>query len=224
MLRDVLSGLLDLLSPPACAACSSLLDARSEGFCAACRLLIEPIHEAASPADDRAACWYGGPLRDALQRLKYAGASELAPRLASLLRRPAESLLGQVDCVAVVPLHPRRLRQRGYNQSALLASPVARLLGVPFQPTLLTRVRDTPAQVGKSRNERTNRLAHAFRAAERVRGRAVLVIDDVRTTGATFHEARRALHAAAARAVFTLSLARTPDGDNDPALHVEPHG
>ncbi|MDB4987334.1 MAG: phosphoribosyltransferase domain protein [Myxococcaceae bacterium] len=216
MLQQVLAGLFDLLSPPACAACTAPLDERSQGFCEACRPLVERA-EPDKSARDLDGCIYGGPLRDALHRFKYEGASELAKPLASWLAQPVHSLLGRVDLVAVVPLHPRRLRARGYNQSALLARPVARWLDVPFAPGLLRRARDTPPQVGLRWRERQAQLAGAFAVTRNVVGRAVLVVDDVRTTGATFDEARRALCQAEASEVFTLALARAPLGPEDSA-------
>jgi ComF family protein len=213
MLQRLGSGLLDLLAPPRCAACVAPLDARLTGFCDACAPLIESAPTHPGPTADRDACLYGGPLRDALHRLKYAGASDVAPALARLAERPARSFGGLVDCLAVVPLHRSRLCARGFNQSALLARPLARVLAVPFEPRLLQRTRDTVAQVGKGRSERAAQLAGVFAASPRARGRAVLVFDDVRTTGATLAEARRALVAAGARAVFTLALAQTPTHD-----------
>jgi ComF family protein len=210
MLKELLAGCLDLLAPPRCAACTQLLEARITGFCDACAPLLETADDELSSARDAAACVYGGPLRDALHRLKYEAASELVPALARLLEQPARGFAGRVDCVAVVPLHPRRLRERGYNQSALLARPVARALGVPLLPSLLVRTRDTRAQVGQSRNDRVAQLSGVFRASSRARSRTVLVVDDVRTSGATLAEARRALYAAEARDVYTLALAATP--------------
>lgn len=209
MLKQLVAGCLDLLSPPRCAACMALLEARITGFCDACAPLLETAGAEVSSARDAAACLYGGPLRDALHRLKYEAASELVPALSRLLELPARSFAGRVDCVAMVPLHPRRLRERGYNQSALLARPVARALGVPFLPRLLVRTRDTRAQVGQRRGDRVVQLSGAFVASPSARGRTVLVLDDVRTSGATLAEARRALYAAEARDVFTLVLAAT---------------
>jgi len=215
MLQRLVSGLLDLLSPPRCAACGALLEARVMGFCDACAPLLERAPRDLTSARDAAACLYGGPLRDALHRLKYEGASELAPALARLLAKPAGSFAGRVDCVAVVPLHARKLRQRGYNQSALLARPIARLLGVPCVPRLLVRTRDSGAQVGKNRSDRIGQLTGAMRASRRARARTVLLIDDVRTSGATLAEARRALYEAEVRDVYTLVLAVTPASDTD---------
>lgn len=205
-MKSLVAGLIDLISPPVCAACRSPLVERALGFCDACRPLLD---RAALAADDahRDAYLYGGPLREALHRLKYEGASEVAPLLAELMKEQALPFLGKVDLVTVVPLHGRRLRARGYNQSALLAAPVARSFGVPFAPRLLQRVRDTPPQVGRGQRERHAQLANAFKASPRARGRAILVIDDVRTTGATLLEVCRTLEAAGARRLFTLALA-----------------
>lgn len=221
MLKSLLAGLFDLVSPPVCAACRSPLAERSFGFCDACRPLLD---RASLTADDahRDAYIYGGPLRDALHRLKYEGASEVAPLLAQLLSEQAVPFAGKVDLVTVVPLHVRRLRARGYNQSALLAAPVARSFGVPFAPKLLRRVRDTHPQVGRGQRERHAQLAGAFTADGRARGRAILVIDDVRTTGATLLEACRALEAAGARELYTLALAGVLPGDECGADHEQP--
>jgi ComF family protein len=208
MRRRLWNGLLDLLAPPTCAACAGAIGARSLVFCRACEPLIDRLAE--SSARDRDACVFGGPLREAIHRLKYRGQSELAWGLAQWLIGPAEEI-GKVDLVTAVPLHPRRLRERGYNQGLLLARPVAHALEVPLAPRLLRRVRGATAQVGRGRVARAQSLAGSFAASPRARGKRVLVIDDVRTTGATLDEARRALHEAAA--VYTLALARADDTD-----------
>jgi ComF family protein len=209
MLRDLWSGLLELLAPSTCAACEELLLERSDGFCAGCALLVDeypnPPH-----SQDRAACLYGGPLSEAIQRLKYRGASQLAPGLAGLLNEAAEPWIGAVDRVCVVPLHAKRLVERGYNQSALLARPVAHKLGARFDPWLLRRARETRTQVGSDPVQRRAQLRGSFTAQARAQGCKVLVIDDVRTTGATFEEARRALASAGAQTVYTLALAAHP--------------
>ena len=206
LLRHLLAGLLDLAAPPSCAACRSALVQRNEGFCGGCAPLLDRL-SGVPRALDHDACLFGGPLRDALHRLKYEGASETAPALAALLWERASPLAARLDCVTAVPLHPRRLRARGYNQSALLAAPLARRLGLRFAPGLLVRVGDG-RQVGQGREARTAQSRHAFVARSAADGRSCLVIDDVRTTGATLAAARAALLDAGAREVHTLALAR----------------
>jgi ComF family protein len=208
MFKRFVRGMLDLLAPPRCAACDMPLLVHEQGFCGGCCTLIDGAPE--ETPTDLVACVYGGPLAEALHRLKYGAALHVAPALASLLEPAVESLMGRVDMVTAVPLAPARLRSRGYNQSGLLAQAVARGLGVPFRPRALQRVRAGARQVGQGREVRAVQLHGAF-AAARVRGLRVLVVDDVRTTGATFAEARRALHQAEAQSVLTLALAQTPE-------------
>jgi len=217
MLQAFTTGVFDLLAPPRCAGCDTFVETRLPGFCEACHPLIEPWAR-----DQSAACEYGGPLRDAIQRFKFDGAPELAPALAALLAAPAKALLGQVDMVVPVPLHARRLRLRGFNQSALLALPVARWLGVPLSLHALRRLRDTPSQLELTRRERRAQLRGAFAASKKVRGRAVLVIDDVRTTGATLDEVQHTLERAEASAVFTLTLAGVPPHEDGEAERTSP--
>jgi ComF family protein len=113
-----------------------------------------------------------------------------------------------VDAVVPVPLHRRRERQRGYNQSALIAEVVARLLGVPLRGEWLRRVRATPAQAGLRAEARRQNLTRAFTAESSCAAARVLLVDDVTTTGATFEACARALLDAGAAVVFGLAIAR----------------
>ena len=98
------------------------------------------------------------------------------------------------DLIVPIPLHPRRRRQRGYNQSELLARPLAQAVGVAYSATVLQRTRHTPPQVGLGPQARAANVRGAFTAApDEVRGRAVILIDDVLTTGATMTAAAEAL-------------------------------
>ncbi len=160
---------------------------------------------AGSPA---AAFLYGGPLADAIVRFKYGGRSELAGVLGQLLAEAALPLAGRVDCAMPMPLHPARLRERGFNQSALLARPVARALGVPLAVEGLRRVRPTVDQAGLARADREGNVRGAFAARQLEGAPRVLLIDDVRTTGATLASASHALLTAGASEVRALVLAR----------------
>jgi ComF family protein len=121
----------------------------------------------------------------------------------------------QADILLPVPLHPERLRERGYNQSALLARTCANKLGITYREDLLVRQRATSPQVGLSFHERLCNVSGAFQAAfpfttEALAGRRILIVDDVCTTGATIEACAAPLFAAGARSVWGLVLAR-PD-------------
>jgi competence protein ComFC len=206
VLKSLWKGLVEQLAAPGCVACDSPLEADESGFCAACEPLVERVLACAEP-NLQAAFHYGGPIADAVWRLKYEGRSEVARALRGPLAECAARWLGSVDVVLPVPITRAKLRLRGYNQSALLAQQVARAIDLPFRPTWLTRTRAGPRQVGQGRALRLSTIRGAFQASPKVAGKSALVIDDVRTTGATLHEAERALREAGAKDVFALTLA-----------------
>ena len=202
------SGLLDLLAPPDCPACGLpwVDEAAAASLCPACAPLIETLPpERLPPAANAALCLYQGPLADAIRRFKYADERQLLRHLAPLLTAAAPAYAGRVDVVVPVPLHPRKLRERGWNPAALLARPLAAALGVPFQTSWLQRVRETAVQAGLSRDARRSNGRGAFRAKQ-VAPVRVLLVDDVRTTGATLLEAAGCLEAHGHN-VSTLALA-----------------
>jgi ComF family protein len=198
----VLDWLLEIIAPTGCAACDEPVGPRAL-FCRACAVSADEALGA-----PLAAFAYGGALATAIGRFKYEGRSDLAPRLAASLARAAAPLLGRVDLVVPVPLHGRRLAERGYNQAALLAGPVARRLGVAHAPRALVRRWDTPRLATLDRTARASSVRDAFTCAAAVRGLRVLVVDDVRTTGATLGACAEALSRAGAGSVISLTLAR----------------
>lgn len=196
----------ELIAPSRCAACDAALR-RSSVFCGACASTVE--HASESGGACVAAFEYGGAIATAIGRLKYEDRADLAARLARAMTPAVRRFEGAVDVVVPVPLHPRRLAERGYNQAALLATPIARMLGVSSGPRALARVRDTPRQVGMDRERRRINVAGAFAARELlVRGARILLVDDVLTTGATLDGCVRALHEVGAREVRALVFAR----------------
>lgn len=206
MLKSLWKGLIEQLAPLACVACENAVEPDEDAFCAACAPLVERVLACAEP-NLQSAFHYGGPVADAIWRLKYEGRSEVAYALRGALAECAARWLGSIDVVLPVPIARSKLRSRGYNQSALLARHVARAIDLPFRPTWLVRTRAGPRQVGQGRALRLSSIRGAFQASKRVRGQRVLVVDDVRTTGATLHEAERALREAGAKDVFALTLA-----------------
>ncbi len=159
---------------------------------------------------------YEGAPRTAVHRLKYSGLRAIAPRMAAsmaeaLAARQARGLIA--DFVVPVPLHPKRLRERGHNQAALLARGVAELLGLPLAEHALVRTSyEQPQVAAAAREARMANVEGAFAAAEdaNVQGRGVVLVDDVMTTGSTLDSAARALKDAGARRVHALAFAREP--------------
>jgi ComF family protein len=148
-------------------------------------------------------------LRKAVHRLKYEGDISLA----DILARPMLSLLRElkwtIDILVPVPTSESRRAERGYNQAALLAYPLALGSGIPYRSRALYKVRQTDTQVGLNFPQRRANVAGAFLArAEHVGGRRVLVVDDIMTSGATIEECSKALKDAGAAQVFGLTLAQ----------------
>jgi ComF family protein len=200
---------LHFLDGPVCAACGQPfeVDPGGETLCADC--LAHP------PAFDkaRAILRYDDAGKKPVLALKHADRLDLVPAFGRWLERAGKDLLLASDVIVPVPLHRFRLWQRRYNQSAELARALARRTGLPCEPLLLERRRPTPSQgeMPSARARRRNVLgAFAVPKARRaaLKGKRVLLIDDVLTTGATASACARALKRAGAAAVLVLALAR----------------
>jgi ComF family protein len=180
--------------------------------CAAC--LDRP------PAFTRARAWacYPGdhhaehPLRRVVQKFKYGRKVSLGKPLGRLLASGCGEFLKECepDLILPVPLHPKRLRWRGFNQSVLLAREVSRATNVPLDPFTLYRSKETLPQTQLSEEERRRNVRAAFslKTPHTVARRTVLVLDDVYTSGATVNECSRVLKQSGAKAVYVLTLAR----------------
>lgn len=236
--RATVRGLLDAFFPWRCVGCGERADS---SICGACRGRIRwirgprcvrcgipfesgPSHPcgrcaARPPAFERmraAAHYRAGdedrdPLGTALRALKYGRRRALASTLGEILAEALPFAVDEHDRIAPVPLHRDRLRERGFNQAALLARPLARRTRAHLDLGLLVRTRPTPPQVGLGELERRRNLRDAFalRAGRSVRGLRVLLVDDVCTSGATADACARALLDAGAVKVDVVTLAHT---------------
>lgn len=174
--------------------------AQTVKLCLHCALTPSAVKEA------RAVGPYAGPLRDIIHALKYDGRRSLARPLGALMCDAGASLLDGCDAAVPVPLHPRRRRERGFNQAADLAGQ----LGLPMVAAL-ARTRHTDTQTVLPSAERHANVAGAFlttRHARALRGASVVLVDDVRTTGATLEACAVVLKDAGVREVFALTAAR----------------
>ncbi len=231
--------LVDFFFPAKCAFCGQIPEDQRPDFpCPSCRQRIPPIcHPRCpgcgvpfeAPGEDhfcsaclterrffavaRAIGIYEGWIVETLSRFKYHGASHLAIPLGNLMAEchDPDLLWSAIDMLIPVPLHPHRLRQRGFNQALLLARQISRRHSLPVDFLTLERIRITVPQVELSGAERKKNLHGAFRVRkkENIRQKHILLVDDVFTTGATAHECSKVLLRAGAKQVDVITCART---------------
>lgn len=173
----------------------------------------------------RAAVRYGPVARRLVGQLKYGDRTDLAPLFASWLTRCGAEMLAQADFIMPVPLHGARLFQRRYNQAGEIGRHVARMNGVVFLADSLRRVKRTRSQIGLSAGARRRNVAGAFQLKDgegtRLLGKVVVLIDDVRTTGATVEACARVLAAHGVAAVHVLCVARVVPGEEETISPLE---
>jgi ComF family protein len=198
---------VEFIARPLCASCGIPLTAASDEDnlqCGACLATRPPWRRA------RSVFRYQGVGRDLILAFKHGDRLDAAPTLSRWLARAGAELLGNADLIVPVPLHRRRLFSRRYNQSAVLALGLGKVTGVPVLVDALIRTRSTPTQGGLDRNARAINVRGAIATVpERpVKGRRVVLVDDVLTTGATAGVCIAALKKAGAVSVDILTLAR----------------
>jgi competence protein ComFC len=219
---------LDWLYPPLCGGCGSSgsrwcssccknTPLIPDSICRKCGEILKSPGECNHCQDyppsyiaSRSWAVFNGSIRNALHRLKYQG--DIA--LGEILARPLVGMLNSwnwdIDVITAVPLGVARRKERGYNQSALLAIPLSLGSSKTYESRALLKIRETRSQVGLSLTQRRENVDEAFHARYNyVNGKSVLVVDDVTTSGATLEACSHALLDAGARQVYCLTLART---------------
>jgi len=225
--------------PTRCKTCGRLLDSAAERIlCRACLDEIVPGRLAACPRCGRffdgageahlcASCstnspafsvhrscaTYRGRLKDALLLFKYKKFRPVGRDLAIFMnetKKKDEALWDGVEMIVPVPLHARRARERGFNQSAVMARELGKLRGLPVETRVLRKIRNAPPQTSLERMGRLTNVRGAYRTVhpERFRGRTLMLIDDVYTTGSTLRECAAVLAAAGAKEVRAMTVAQ----------------
>jgi ComF family protein len=190
--------------PPFCPRCQQpFFTGTDSHLCPAC-LQDKPFFDLA-----RAPLIYQGKMAEAIQRFKYHGDITLAADLGLFWNRVDFTDI-PFDTIIPVPLHPKRLRKRGFNQAVILGKALAKKTGRKISVRALGRIRNTAPQVQLDQEERQLNMRGAFVVKKRsvVQDKRLLLVDDVFTTGATVNECAKVLKNAGARAVFVLTLAR----------------
>jgi ComF family protein len=233
----IIRTFLDWAFPRSCAGCGVPLEAGDSGpLCASCRPGLKPIERACARCgkplgeyvDTAGPCVfcrgfkyhfdsavaageYSGALRAMIISFKYERRKDLFPELSGFFQGAVLRRLSgpKIDLVVPVPLHRKRERERGFNQSEMFARPLAPALGARLEAGKLERIKFTKPQVGLSANQRFENVEGAFAArGGDFEGKCVLLVDDVMTTGATGSECAKALKSAGATHVFFAVLAR----------------
>jgi competence protein ComFC len=219
-------NVLDLLFPPQCGGCGR----NGSRWCLECQERVVALEGilcdvCGLPQDRSGICdlcladrphfhslraWtaFEPPVRQALHKLKYRHDISMGDALAANMAGFVKNLGWDVEMIVPIPLGRERLRERGYNQVAMIAKPLSMALDVRYAPRELMRSKETRSQVGLTREERRKNVSDVFRAGTGVSGKTVLIMDDVSTTGSTLSSGARTLYAAGAKDVYALTVAR----------------
>ncbi len=224
-LKRLAEGLAELVYPSRaeCMGCGSRVGMPRSWLCEECRVALAsrwagPGHAPEGGLFDGAAYGYkyGGPAAGMVRNLKYRGVRKLSEGMGRAMAQAFEGL-GNVgaELLVPVPMHPKRLRQRGFNHAAVLAERTGTGLGLPAAEAL-ARVRNTRQQARLTGEERRRNMDGAFEVVGDVRGRRVVLVDDVCTTGSTANACAKALREGGAAAVYLLCYAVAEPDSQEP--------
>ena len=227
--RSGVAGVVDVFYPPLCLICQRPPTGSGERVCAPCRSAmpaVDPSHHVRREAEARLMSdgtvggflplflfEKEGTLQQALHLMKYSGMHSLGVMFGREMgaRMVSQPEYDAADCLVQVPLHPARLRERGYNQSERICAGIGEVTGKPVLTGTLLRTRNTPSQTALKLHERENNVKGAFRVPKGreklLRGKSVVLVDDVMTTGATLLACAATLRAAGARSVLVATIA-----------------
>ena len=211
--------ILSLIYPPKCVFCGTVID--KSDICEECEKTL-PFTKGDSiyqkfPFVDKciSPLYYKDYVRRAVLRFKFAGCSCYSRRLGGIMSECAENNLdcGSIDMISCIPLSRKRMHDRGYNQAELLAKEISKKVGVEYLPTLKKIRHNTAQSTIKDSKQRAANVIGAYRVvdAEKVKGKYILLVDDVVTTGSTVSECARILKKSGAKAVYCVTLARRED-------------
>ncbi len=214
MKKSILERVLDLFYPPRCAFCRRLLPDSEHGVCKRC-LNTLPRTPAGSARDVKntefcvAPLLYEGTVRDSLLRYKFGGVTAYGRVYADFLAKCIDENGISCDIITWVPLSRKRLRRRGYDQARILAEETAKKLGLPCEKLLEKRIDNRPqSMVGDAEKRRANaKGVYVCTDPEKLKGRRVLLIDDIVTTGSTIAECASILKNAGCLAVYAAAAA-----------------
>jgi ComF family protein len=227
---NLIKGVMDLVYPLHCGACN----ASGHIVCKECVNTFLPVEEESScplcglPVGTRNVCgkclgnknlfeegiygfYYENRLRDAIHSFKFSGRKDVGKYLVGLVAKKITAWSSRLDCIIPLPVTEKRLRERGFNQSFILAEEISKLTNKPICHSVLLKTKETRDQYTLSKDERKKNVKNAFSLARdaKLRGKKVLLVDDLYTTGQTAREAARTLLRGRVEGVVFFALART---------------
>ena len=218
-MNKIFDYILSLIYPPKCVFCGKVID--KSDICSECEKTLpytkgDSVYQKFLFVDKCISpLYYKDYVRRAVLRFKFSGCSCYSRRLGAIMSECAENNLdcGSIDMISCIPLSKKRLHDRGYNQAELLAREISKTVDVKFVPTLKKIKNNTAQSTIKDAKLRAKNVVGVYTVTdpETVKGKYILLVDDVVTTGSTVSECARMLKKAGAKAVYCITLARRED-------------